>query len=118
VIDAKRSEVFASLHDPAGGRVWGPLVEAPPALAERAGRAELAPLAAGDGAIRFRRDLEDVGVDVLGEDEPAHRLSARQVCLLAKGVAPSDPSEIKPIYLRRPDAEIWRERDRGQSKGG
>ena len=118
VLDARRSEVFAVLHDPAGERLWGPLVAAPSALADRVASAEVAPLAAGDGAVRFRRDLEGAGAEVLPGDEPAHRLSARQVCLLAEDVAPSAPTEIKPIYLRPPDAEIWRERDRGQSQDG
>jgi tRNA threonylcarbamoyladenosine biosynthesis protein TsaB len=118
VIDARRSEVFATLHDPGGERVWGPVVAPSAALAERLTAARIPPLAAGDGAVRFRRDLEDAGAEVLAEDEAAHRLSARQVCLLVEHVPPSAPYEIKPIYLRPPDAEIWRERNRGQSERG
>jgi tRNA threonylcarbamoyladenosine biosynthesis protein TsaB len=118
VIDARRSEVYAMLHDPGGERVWGPVVASPAVVAERVRAARIPPLAAGDGAVRFRRDLEDGGAEVLAEDEAAHRLSARQVCLLAERVAPSAPYEIKPIYLRPPDAEIWRERNRGHSERG
>jgi tRNA threonylcarbamoyladenosine biosynthesis protein TsaB len=114
VIDAKRSEAFASLHDAGGARLWGPVVATPDALAERVRRLPVMPLAAGDGAVRFRRDLEDAGAEVLPEDEAAHRLSARHLCLLAEDVAPSAPQEITPIYLRPPDAKTWRERDRGQ----
>jgi tRNA threonylcarbamoyladenosine biosynthesis protein TsaB len=114
VIDAKRSEAFASLYDAGGDRAWGPEVATPVALADRVRALPVTPLAAGDGAIRFRRDLEDAGAEVLPEDEAAHRLSARHVCLLAEDVAPSAPQEITPIYLRRPDAKIWRDRDRGQ----
>jgi len=117
VIDAKRSQAFAALHDPAGRAMWGPVVETPDALAERVAALDSSPVAAGDGAVRFRRDLEDAGAEVLPEDEAAHRLSARHVCLLAQGVASSAPDEIKPIYLRPPDAETWRERDRGQRSG-
>jgi tRNA threonylcarbamoyladenosine biosynthesis protein TsaB len=117
VIDAKRSEAFASLHDAGGERLWGPLVATPAELAERVAALSVSPLAAGDGAVRFRRDLEDAGAEVLPEDEAAHRLSARQVCLLAGDVAPSAPHEIRPIYLRPPDAEIWRERRGGQRSG-
>jgi tRNA threonylcarbamoyladenosine biosynthesis protein TsaB len=117
VIDAKRSHAFPALHDPAGRAVWGPVVETPSSLAERVAALDSSPVAAGDGAVRFRRDLEDAGAEVLPEDEAAHRLSARHVCLLAQGVASSAPDEIKPIYLRAPDAATWRERDRGQRSG-
>jgi tRNA threonylcarbamoyladenosine biosynthesis protein TsaB len=117
VIDAKRSQAFAALHDPAGRAVWGPVVETPSSLAERVAALDSSPVAAGDGAVRFRRDLEDAGAEVLPEDKAAHRLSARHVCLLAQGVASSAPDEIKPIYLRAPDAATWRERDRGQRSG-
>jgi tRNA threonylcarbamoyladenosine biosynthesis protein TsaB len=118
VIDARRSEMFAALHGPDGERVWGPIVASTAAVGERFSPLPASPLAAGDGAIRFRRDLEQAGAEVLPEDEPAHRLSARQVCILAGAMAPSTPSEIEPIYLRPPDAQIWRERDRGKSPGG
>jgi tRNA threonylcarbamoyladenosine biosynthesis protein TsaB len=115
VIDARRSEIFAALHDPDGRRTWGPVVAAPATLAERLAEAGGTPLAAGDGTLRFRRDLEQAGAEVLPEDEPAHRVSARHVCRLAEEVERLAPREITPIYLRPPDAEIWRERDRGQS---
>jgi tRNA threonylcarbamoyladenosine biosynthesis protein TsaB len=115
VIDARRSQVFAALHDADDERVWGPILAAAIELAERISSLPALPLAAGDGALRFRRDLEQAGAEVLPEDEPTHRLSARQVCILAGAVAPSAPSEIEPIYLRPPNAEIWRERDRGKS---
>jgi tRNA threonylcarbamoyladenosine biosynthesis protein TsaB len=115
VIDAKRGQVFAALHDPSGARVWGPVVGSPGEIADRIA-ANASPLAAGDGAVRFRRDLEHAGAEVLAEDQAAHHLSARHVCLLAEGVAPSAPDEIEPIYLRPPDAEIWRERDRSKSQ--
>lgn len=117
-IDARRSEVFAALHDPDGELVWGPVVVPPGAVGDRIEPLPGAPLAAGDGALRFRRELEEAGAEVLPEDEAAHRLSARQVCLLAADVAPSAPNEVRPIYLRPPDAEIWRERDRGGKAGG
>jgi tRNA threonylcarbamoyladenosine biosynthesis protein TsaB len=118
LIDARRSEVFATLHDPGGTREWGPVVVGPTAVAERVTALPATPVAAGDGAIRFRRDLTEAGAAVLAEDEAAHRLSARQVCLLAADMAPPAPDEIRPMYLRPPDAEIWRERDRGgQARG-
>jgi tRNA threonylcarbamoyladenosine biosynthesis protein TsaB len=115
-IDAKRGQVFAALHDATGERRWGPVVGGPAEIADRVRSVAATPLAAGDGALRFRRDLEQAGAEVLPEDQAAHHLSARYVCLLAEGVPPSAPDKIEPIYLRPPDAEIWRERDRSKSQ--
>jgi tRNA threonylcarbamoyladenosine biosynthesis protein TsaB len=116
VIDAKRGQVFATVHDARGQRQWGPVVAAPEEIGDRARSRAVTPLAAGDGAVRFRRDLEHAGVEVLPEDQAAHHLSARNLCALAEGVTSSAPQEIEPIYLRPPDAEIWRERDRSKSQ--
>ena len=49
-------------------------------------------------------------MDVLPDADPAHRMAARHVCALAAGAEPGRPEQVKPIYLRRPDAEVWRER--------
>jgi tRNA threonylcarbamoyladenosine biosynthesis protein TsaB len=68
-------------------------------------------VAAGDGAVRFRGELEAVGVEVLADEHPAHRLSARHVCAASEAVEAVAPEDVKPLYLRRPDAERWRERD-------
>jgi tRNA threonylcarbamoyladenosine biosynthesis protein TsaB len=113
VIDARRSQVFAALRDPNGRLAWEPLVADPEDLAARvAGLAET-PLAGGDGSLRFRRDLERAGAEVLPDADPGHRLSAVHICALAEGLPGSAPDEIRPIYLRPPDAQVWLERDRG-----
>lgn len=112
VADAKRSEVFAALY--AGTEeVWEPFVGSPAGLASRV-RDRAAPLVAvGDGAVRFRDELEASGAEVPPDEDGVHRVRARHVCLLASGVEAGPPTDIKPMYLRRPDAELWRERDRG-----
>lgn len=115
LIDAKRSELFAALYDERGRRLWGPVVTAPGDLGERLTSGPATPLAAGDGALRFRADLEHAGAEVLPEDRAAHRLAARHVCRAAVEMKPSKPHQVTPIYLRPPDAEAWRERDRGHS---
>jgi tRNA threonylcarbamoyladenosine biosynthesis protein TsaB len=122
VIDARRAQVFASLLGPDGEELWPPLVATPAELAARL-EAELgpgtaasrAPLAAGDGALRFRRELEAAGVTVLPDGDAAHRLSARHICLLAGSARSVRPQEVRPVYLRAPDAERWLERDRGRA---
>jgi tRNA threonylcarbamoyladenosine biosynthesis protein TsaB len=112
-IDARRGELFASLFGPDGSPVWGPLVATPEAIADRLGEDGVPALAAGSGSLRFRRELEAAGAEVLPGPEPEHRMAARHVCALAAGAAPERPEAIEPIYLRRPDAELWRERQRG-----
>jgi tRNA threonylcarbamoyladenosine biosynthesis protein TsaB len=117
VLDARRSQAFAILHDPPGSRLWEPFVAKPAELAERVAALPEAPLAVGDGAIRFRQDLETAGVEVLPDGDPAHHLSARQICLLADEAGESPPDEIRPIYLRPPDAQVWLQRDQ-RRRGG
>jgi tRNA threonylcarbamoyladenosine biosynthesis protein TsaB len=117
VIDARRSQVFAALRGPAGEQVWEPFVADPAELADRVAELDEAPLAGGDGSVRFRRDLERSGAEVLPDADPAHRLSARHVCRLATGLPGSAPDEIRPIYLRAPDAQVWLERDHRHDGG-
>lgn len=110
VIDARRGEVFAALG--AGAQHGDPVVCPPGDLAARIGPEALAgAIAGGDGAVRFRSEIEALGVRVLPDGDAAHDLSARWTCELGAGVEPLPPERIRPTYLRRPDAERWRERD-------
>jgi tRNA threonylcarbamoyladenosine biosynthesis protein TsaB len=116
VIDAKRNQLFAALHDPDGGLIWGPLVARPEELAGRLGETESLkspPLAAGDGALRFATELEAAGAEVAPPDEEIHRIKARHICALGETVTEASPDRIEPIYLRAPDAKRWLDRDRG-----
>jgi len=97
VIDARRGEVFA-----ASPGHFDPVALAPEALAER-----IAPgsLAVGDGAVRFREQLERAGALVPVDDSPLHRVSALQVCRLGETVEPADRDALLPDYRREPDAK-------------
>ncbi len=118
LIDARRGEVFAALYDAAGEQLWEPATADPEALAERLAGLDRAPVAAGDGSLRFRHQLESAGVEVPPDADPAHRLAARHICALAVTIEPGPPTDVKPAYLRRPDAEVWREqRDRDPRNG-
>ena len=116
ILDARRGEVFASLVSAAGVGIWGPWVGSPAELAAKLERDGKAALAGGSGALRFRRELEEGGVEILGDDDPAHRVAARHICAIAAGRGlKGEPPE--PIYLRAPDAERWRERDNPKKAG-
>ncbi len=118
LIDARRGELFAALFDRSGDVLLEPFVTSPEALADRLRGHRPVPLAAGDGSLRFRQQLESAGVEVLPDADPAHRIAARHVCALAAGVESGLPTDVKPAYLRRPDAEVWREqRDRNPGAG-
>lgn len=112
LIDARRGEVFGALYDASGAELRDPFVAPPEAIAERLEREGIAPapLAAGDGSVRFRDRLEAAGVEVLRADHPAHRIAARNICALADSAPRGRPEQARPVYLRRPDAELWRER--------
>lgn len=104
VVDARRGEVFAAAWR--GGReLLEPAALAPAELAGRARAAREPWLAVGDGALRFRADLEDAGCAVPADGCGLHGVSALSICELAlqapEGTA-RDP--VVPHYLRPPDA--------------
>jgi tRNA threonylcarbamoyladenosine biosynthesis protein TsaB len=113
-IDARRGEVFAALYSPDGKRLWEPFVSSPASLAERVAELPDPPLAAGSGAVRFRGELFECGVEVPDDVDPVHRVAARHLCALAEGEEAEGAGPLAPIYLRPPDAERWHERDTSQ----
>ena len=118
LIDARRGELFAGLYAGDSRPIWEPFVAPPEEVAERVRTLSTTPLAAGDGSLRFRQELEVAGVGVLPDADPAHRMEARQVCALASGAPRVRPEQLTPTYLRRPDAEVWREQRTGEPTGG
>jgi tRNA threonylcarbamoyladenosine biosynthesis protein TsaB len=109
VIDARRGEVFAAIAA-AGEGAGEPVVTAAEALGAVLEGVPGA-LAAGDGSVRFRAQIEALGARVAADGDPVHRISARHVCLLGAEVPAEPGRDVRPLYLRRPDAERWRERD-------
>ena len=61
--------------------------------------------AVGDGAVRFRPELERAGADVPADDSPLHRVSALEVCRLGAAGQPADRDALLPDYRREPDAK-------------
>ena len=104
VIDARRGEVFAAAWQ-GGERLLEPVAIDPAELAASLGAGRLAgPLAAGDGAVRFREQLERAGALVPDDRSPAHRVSALQVCRLGAAGEGTDRDRLVPDYRREPDA--------------
>ena len=110
VIDARRREVFAAVWE--GERqTLAPAALEPTALADRLRAAGGATLAVGDGAVRFREQLEPAGATIPADGSPLHRLSAAWICRLGARAEPAGPGTVLPSYLREPDAK---QRPRGE----
>jgi tRNA threonylcarbamoyladenosine biosynthesis protein TsaB len=91
VIDARRREVFA--------RVGGEAVVVPPAeLPVEGGRAYV-----GDGAVRYREEIERRGGEVPPDDSELHLPRARFHAELARDFGA--PDLVEPMYLRIPDVD-------------
>jgi tRNA threonylcarbamoyladenosine biosynthesis protein TsaB len=117
VVDARRGEIFAAVDRGEGAS--DPVVCSPGDLLAALGGDLGSALAAGEGAVRFRAEIEAAGVEVRADEDPANRLSARRICLLTAKIDALDRSpdgnlgdlgDLTPMYLRRPDAERWIER--------
>jgi len=104
LIDARRGELFAALHDEDGER-WEPFVARPEDVGERVRESGFTPVAVGDGSVRFREVLETAGVRVAPDGSQAHAVRALHVCRLAEAVQPVPPEAVLPNYLRAPDAQ-------------
>jgi tRNA threonylcarbamoyladenosine biosynthesis protein TsaB len=91
VIDARRREVFAL-----AGRE--PRCVAPADLRIEPGREYV-----GDGAVRYRAEIEAGGGVVRPDDDQRHVPWARHHAALARDARPAEL--VEPVYLRLPDAE-------------
>jgi tRNA threonylcarbamoyladenosine biosynthesis protein TsaB len=122
-IDARRGEVFAGLYrvayraafDPeALIELQPPTVGRPPEMLAR-WRVEIdlsSTTFVGDGAVAYAstiRDSAGAGVEVL--DVPLLAGAIGRLALARSGKA-TDPAAVRPLYIRRPDAEIARDRAR------
>jgi tRNA threonylcarbamoyladenosine biosynthesis protein TsaB len=105
LIDARRGELFAALHDGDGRELLAPFVATPDAVVERVQSTAPNPLAAGDGSLRFRGLLEAAGVRVAPGESQVHVVRALHVCRLGAATDPVAPEGVLPTYLRAPDAQ-------------
>jgi len=104
VIDARRGEAFAGVW--AGDReLLAPVALAPEALAERLRALAVPVQAVGDGAVRFRSELEAAGVAVPVDGSAVHRIAAAPLCRLGAAGEPAERDRLLPDYRREPDAK-------------
>jgi tRNA threonylcarbamoyladenosine biosynthesis protein TsaB len=116
VIDARRGEAFAAAYEPGEDglprELTAPRALAPALLAGAVADAEeLAGgrrrwLAVGDGAVRFREQLEAAGAHMPPDAAVLHTVSAAAICELGAHAAAASLGELVPDYRRRPDAEL------------
>jgi tRNA threonylcarbamoyladenosine biosynthesis protein TsaB len=101
VLDARRGEAFVALWE-AGREVVAPRAIAPEDLAAAAAAASLA---VGDGAVRFREQLEPAGVTVPEDGSALHRVGAAGLARLAAQAPTVARDALLPEYVREPDAK-------------
>lgn len=115
VLDARRGEVFAAAWrmdevEAFDCALLTPRALAPEALADLLTPLGPATLAIGDGAIAFREALERSGSFIPEDDSPLHKVTAINHCRLADRLEGGVPDDVRPDYLRAPDAEIAAQR--------
>jgi tRNA threonylcarbamoyladenosine biosynthesis protein TsaB len=117
-LDAGRGELFhASYRQSPGGvqRITPPEVATPADLASDLAAVGEEVLLAGDGALRYRDQLEGIRRVELADAGEAYPQAGSLVQLAHARALREDfvsPAELTPLYLRMPDAEInWQTRD-------
>ncbi|MGH9082714.1 MAG: tRNA (adenosine(37)-N6)-threonylcarbamoyltransferase complex dimerization subunit type 1 TsaB, partial [Acidimicrobiales bacterium] len=122
VVDARRGEVFAAVYRGAGNESHPPVRCAPDALGDLlwsvAADTGGPVLVVGNGTTRYADALRPVagaGAAVVGGPALADPSPAALVALaagrLAAGQVPVPPGDVRPVYLREPDARInWPQR--------
>ena len=112
VLDARRGEVFAAgwspgtVADPDALPLLAPSALTPEALKDALPGPATGWLAVGEGAIEFRSVLERSGAFVPEDGSELHRVSAIDHCRLAMGLPSQNHGDVRPAYLRLPDAEL------------
>ncbi len=122
VIDARRGEVFAAAYiadEQGANRELMPARALAPAdlrgLLARAraleGEHGAVWRAVGDGAVRYRGDLQAAGAVIAPDADSVHQVSAVAICEIGARAQAAQPRErVVPDYCRRPDAELALER--------
>ena len=119
-MDAQRGEVFAAAYDREGRAIVPPIAGRPSAVldswsAEGGVRLREIELFFGDGALRYEASIIEALGAAVRIAGPA--LLAGTIARIAYGEPHRavPPDAIVPIYVRRPDAELARDRREGRA---
>lgn len=117
VIDARRGEVYTALYRPVPGgvqRVAEPRVCGPKELASELMAMGEHCLLVGDGAVRYAAEFDDARHLQIADGAFSYPSPSSLVRLAHSRAVREEfvqPSELEPMYLRKPDAEInWERR--------
>ena len=114
-VEAHRGEVFATLLAPDGRTVLAPATALTAEATLDAWRDALAPFArvrfVGDGAVRYRDVIRGrLGAEAaIDESSPLLAAACARIALEEPGRA-VHPHALVPLYVRRPDVELARDR--------
>jgi tRNA threonylcarbamoyladenosine biosynthesis protein TsaB len=118
MLDAKKGEVYAALYRAEKGRIVlreGPLARTPGELLEEIAEPVLF---VGDGALAYRRLIEerfgkDARVAPPSFSLPRAGVMGELVCASPSGYLVTDPGTFEPHYMRPPEAVVkWTETER------
>ena len=119
-LDGQRGEVFAALYDAAGGEAVAPQAAPPAAVldswlaGEHAVRVRDIALFFGDGAVRYETAIREAAGGPVSVGDAPHLAGTIARLAFAQPHRAVPPHAIVPIYVRRPDAELARERRQGR----
>lgn len=125
-VEAHRGEVFATLYGPDGRTVLAPPTSLAPGATLDAWRGTLASFARvqflGDGAVRYRDVIQERLGPRAGIDASDH-IAAPLLAMAIASIAAAEPDRalrphaLVPLYVRRPDVELTRDRRAAASQG-
>ena len=103
-LDARRGEAYVAAWRGELALADAPVAVAPEGLAALL-RLDPGPWrAVGDGAVRFRAQLEAAGAMVPADDAALHHVDGAELCRLAREATPAARDALEPEYVRAPDA--------------
>jgi tRNA threonylcarbamoyladenosine biosynthesis protein TsaB len=110
-MDAGRGQVFSAVYT-IGAAVEAAVVDKPADILARWNREGPRPAVfAGDGAVSYRELIRASRPDAHVMEPPPLAPSVAQLAeVQVRTVGPSAPDAIKPVYIRRSDVELARER--------